>query len=196
MSESMLKELRDDEIYPPNFSAGGINAYCLNDCEVIGHQTGYCICVNKIMAYERNGTLNGLSCENEIGNGTCKAIKMRNEELAAGRAIYFVHREKFRAFMDQKAGQVALRPEKPSRRFDNPKPAVPVIEAAISQPLRESKKSADEDGYAAAINRAMQEQKPEPKPEPKPAPAPETKPTPKAGMTLLELARARMGKAA
>lgn len=92
-------EFVDEEVYPPTFSAGGINAYYLNGCDTAGHRPGYAICLNKIAAYERTGKLDDYcGCGTPIGNKTCIALKMRQEELTAGKAIYFIHREKLQAF--------------------------------------------------------------------------------------------------
>lgn len=93
----MTEQFKDDEIYPINLSAGGINAYYVSDCESAGHRPSYCICLNKIGAYER-GALKDSDCITPIQNKICVALKMRKEEELAGKAIYFIHRDKLQAF--------------------------------------------------------------------------------------------------
>jgi hypothetical protein len=98
----MSEQFVDEMVYPPKMSEGGINAYYLDDCAVVGHRPNYAVCLNKVNALKRDGTLRGSECETAIRHKTCKALALRKEELKAGRAIYFVHRDKLRAFNEER----------------------------------------------------------------------------------------------
>lgn len=201
----------DDEVYPVEKSAGGSNAYCMKACVVVGYQPAYCICVNKIQAMQRDDTLRGLEeCESAIRHGACPAVAMREEELKAGKAIYYINRVKLQKFNDAQADMEAdllRRKMGIERKAGKHIASVPSV-ATFKTPPKPASASLppEENGYAAAINAAMRdlEKKPDPAPVPTPAPIrvepkPEPKPAAKAaqpqlkaGMSLVELARARL----
>lgn len=178
-------------VYPPEQSMGGINSYNFS-CKPIGYSPGYCVCLHKIAAYERDGELNSYpECGKAIRNQDCPALKLRAEERAAGHAIYFIDRNLLREEMDKHfaATTPSFRPTK--------------AEASKAVPIKVSaaKKVADHlttmptpeiDGYAAAINAAIsalpaEEEKEEPKvivPSPSVAKAP----------SLVDMVRMQMGK--
>jgi len=203
-----MAEFHDDEVYPPSASAGGINAYYLSDCEVVGHRPSYCVCLNKIKAYERDRTLRGLQCENEIRDKVCPAIKLREKEREAGVALFFVNRLKLQAFNDEQAkvarDQFAV--SKASGRKMSSLDSVKIPKSELPPPPKPPKKEEhfldQQAGYAAAINNAMRElEKPAPVAKPEPAeqsvikPAVQQAPTtvaPKSGMSLLEMARMQL----
>ena len=185
-------EFKDDEVYPVEFSAGGINAYAI-PCGIMSFRPGYCVCVNKLDAYQRGRRDFLPECVTAIGNGTCDAIALRKEEVAAGKAIYFVHREKLKAFQEKRdygmsGRQSALEslkkklfgsmttatsePAKSSLSVKSPvsKPTIPAI---------------DTGGYAEAINSAITEKKPH---------QPEIKVEAKPGESLLEMAKRLMAQ--
>ena len=187
-------EFHDSEVYPVTASAGGSNAYCMGGCDIVGYQPGYCICVNKIQAYERDGTLRGLDdCENAIKSRTCPAVPMREKELAAGHALYYVNRKKLQAFNEEVAAEearllremLATSDKGASKHRVNkqatahlgarseiptiPRPSVPKTVVENKRALTET---VDTTSYADAINSALKE-------EPKPAPVVVEKPKPK-----------------
>lgn len=204
----MTAEFHDDEVYSPSASAGGINAYYLSDCDVVGHRPSYCVCLNKIKAYERDRTLRGLQCENEIRDKVCPAIKLREKEREAGVALFFVNRVKLQAFNDEQAkitrDKLAL--SKATARKMPSLDTVKIPKSELPPPPKPPKKEEhflDQQGsYAAAINNAMRElEKPAPVAKPEPAAQPTPKPTvqqapttvaPKSGMSLLEMARMQL----
>jgi hypothetical protein len=102
----MSEQFVDEMVYPPKMSEGGINAYYLDDCAVVGHRPNYAVCLNKANALKRDGTLHGSECEMAIRHKTCKALALRKEELEAGRAIYFVHRDKLQEFNEGRDAKV------------------------------------------------------------------------------------------
>lgn len=205
-----MAEFHDDEVYPPSASAGGINAYYLEDCEVVGHRPSYCVCLNKIKAYERDRTLRGLQCESEIRDKTCPALKLRDKERDAGVALFFINRVKLQAFNDE---QVKITRDKLVLSKVSPKKSslgsvfIPKNEMPPAPPPLPPKKKEEhfldqQGGYAAAINNAMKElEKPAPVAKPEPAVQPALKPAvqqapttvaPKSGMSLLEMARMQL----
>ena len=102
----------DDEVYPPEASAGGINAYYIDSCESVGHRPSYGVCLNKIACFEREGKLPpGMLCETEISIGKCPAIRMRQDEREAGRALFYVNRNKLKEFTERREKEEADRLE-------------------------------------------------------------------------------------
>lgn len=189
--------------YPPQQSAAGTNT-CTVQCSVVGWRPGYAVCVNKIMAYERDRGLKSYpDCERGIRNKECPALEMRAEEHCAGKALYYVDRALLREEMDKRLDelQASMSPSRPRT-----KPVSAFAAAATSKPAAppkfvEPKKSSAipdtvEDGYAAAINAAIQQASTAPAESPKPEPkvaAPSPSPV-KKGLSLLEMARMQMGK--
>lgn len=203
-----MAEFHDDEVYPPSASAGGINAYYLSDCEVVGHRPSYCVCLNKIKAYERDRTLRGLQCENEIRDKVCPAIKLREKEREAGVALFFVNRLKLQAFNDEQAKitRDKFAVSKAADRKMSSLDSVKIPKSELPPPPKSPKKEEhfldQQTGYAAAINNAMRElEKPASVAKHEPAGQPVTKPAvqqapttvaPKSGMSLLEMARMQL----
>jgi hypothetical protein len=194
MFDAIEAAVRDRQpTYPPEQSAAGINTFTVKGCKVVGHTPGYCVCLNKIKAYERDKALTSYpECERAISSKVCPALDMRREEQAAGKALYFIDRTLLREEMDKTfaASSASFRPSKavpvtPSK----PTPAAPKPKADTS-PMS----APEEDGYAAAINAAIKEaatQPAEPIPEPKvvsPSPSPV-----KQGLSMVERTRLQMG---
>ena len=187
--------------YPPEQSMGGINTYTVS-CRVVGYTPGYCVCLHKIAAFERDGELKSYAeCDKGIRSGDCPALGLRAEERKAGKALYFVDRNLLREemdkyFADQNASFRPARatPVKPSIPLDsgivkkNTQPAKPAPSATV-------KSSIEDDGYAAAINAAIRETQAAQKPEESmpQAPVQSVEPSTK-GMSLLELARLHLNK--
>ena len=190
-------EFHDVEEYPVEFSAGGINAYAI-PCEIMSFRPGYCVCVNKLDAYKRGRRDFLPECVTAIGNGTCDAIAMRNEEIKAGKAIYFVHREKLLAFQNkteyQGSGRYSALESLKKKLFGSMTTAVsepaqsslsvksPVSKSAVS---KSAMPAIDTGGYADAINSALTEKTPL---------QPEVKVEAKPGESLLEMARRLMSQ--
>jgi hypothetical protein len=201
----MSEQFVDEMVYPPKMSEGGINAYYLDDCAVVGHRPNYAVCLNKANALKRDGTLHGSECETAIRCKTCKALALRKEELEAGRAIYFVHRDKLQEFNEGRDAKV--RPvvsERSKRRAPNIAKSAPApkkeehfldvkagdyadalnasLQAnAVSSELERSSQKPVEEKPVASITVSAQQSKPEV----------ENVPV-KAGMSMVEIARMRL----
>lgn len=75
---------------PPSASMSGKNTVYIH-CDHIGRRSSYGVCLFTIKAFEE-GRLSDLSeCASCIQNG-CSAMKMRSQELEAGRALFFKER--------------------------------------------------------------------------------------------------------
>lgn len=144
--------------YPPEQSMSGINSYNFG-CRVAGYSPGYCVCLNKIAAYERDGDLTSYpDCGKGIRNGDCPALAMRTEERTAGQAIYFIDRALLREEMNKQFAENApsFRTTK-SITTTKPTRAAPTTLKGTTDGIYPSKTSVfePEDGYAAAINAAI-----------------------------------------
>lgn len=194
--------------YPPEQSAGGGNTYALS-CRVVGWSPGYCVCLHKINAYERDGHLKSYpECDKGIGSKACLALELRAQERAAGKALFYVDRTLLREEMDKHFAETSppLRPVTTKKSAPLPTGITPRAEKPAPAPVAAPKKEVDafdDGGYAAAINAAIKEAQTAPavaapapapqKSEPKVvAPPPSTE---KKGMSLLDIARIQAGKA-
>lgn len=176
--------------YPPEQSMGGVNAYNFA-CKPIGYSPGYCVCLHKIAAYERDeGKLPSYpECEKAIRNNDCPALKMRAEERAAGKALYFLDRALLREEMDKHFAVSIPKHRADPKPFAGGRPAPKKTEPKVETPTI----GLPDDGYAAAINAAIAESATEPpKQEPTPT-APSASDQPKRP-SMIELARMQMGK--
>lgn len=184
--------------YPPDQSMAGSNT-CVVACKPAGYTPGYCVCLHKIAAYERDKAIPSAPiCEKEIRDKTCPAMDMQAQEQKAGKALFYVDRQLVREEMDRYYAE--LEAKNPYRRTaTTPKKSlwegttVPKTESKpIVAPVKKQEQPAfeQEDGYAAAINAAIKDAatRPEPKVE-DPSPS-----SVKKGMSLLDIARAQMGK--
>lgn len=158
--------------YPPEKSMGGTNAYSVH-CEIVGWRPGYCICLHKIAAVERDGSVPGFeSCEKAILNKTCPSLAMREEERKAGKALHYVDRDLLQAEMQRryKVQLSALQPARPAPkpRFNQapltstkPAPAPAPATAKISSVAKpEIDLMSGTGDYADAINAAIKESTP------------------------------------
>ena len=192
--DTIEQAVRDRQpTYPPERSAGGVNTFTVKGCKAVGYTPGYCVCLNKLMAFERDkGLASYPECDKAIRDKSCIAISMRQEEQTAGKALYFVDRALLREEMDKQFGQAtaSFRPTKAipaaapttAPKKVEPKPAAKSDDRLMAMPT---------DGYAAAINAAIQEAAQQPKPAPKAdVPPPSNKP-----MSLLDIARQQVGTA-
>lgn len=198
-------------VYPPEQSGHGNNTYTVKGCAAIGYTPGYCVCLCKIKAFERDGALaHHTECEKAISGRTCRALAMRQEEQAAGKALFYVDRGLLREEMDKAFAAPVARfaPSKPTstarHKFGTlvaTKPGAEYEESgeSVRQVVKPAKPAVEpsfmpEDGYAAAINAAIKEAaQPAPAPIPKPkvvspSPSPVSK-----GLSMIEKARLQMG---
>lgn len=162
-----MNEFKDDTVYPVEASTGGNNAHCVR-CSA-GYSGSYCVCLHKIAAIGRGMPTSNPDCDVAIKNRTCEAIHMREQEISAGHAIYFVDRNKQRAFYEELAKRQA--PPAAKKFGDNitkpsfaktPSNYVPrefVDDRQAPKPtVRPVAKPAESNnGYADAINAAMAE---------------------------------------
>jgi hypothetical protein len=196
MFDTIEAAVRDRQpTYPPEHSAGGVNSYTVKGCKVVGHTPGYCVCLNKIKAFERDRALTSYpECERAISGKVCPALTMRAEEQAAGKALYFIDRALLREEMDKAFAGVSARfaPTKTVSPASKPNPA---SKPTVTPPAKSDHRlmvPAETDGYAAAINAAIKEAaQPTPTPEPKvasPSPSPVN-----SGLSMIEKARLQMG---
>jgi len=185
--------------YPPEQSMGGINTHTVA-CRVAGYSPGYCVCLHKIAAYERDSEIKSApQCEQAIRNKECPALVMRAEERAAGKALYFVDRALLREEMDK-----FFATQNTQFRVTRPTPAKPATVSTgeikkNNQPVKPAitstvKSNTEEDGYAAAINAAIREANVAPPEQPKPEAPAKSAPPSNQGMTLLEKALLHLNK--
>jgi len=196
MFDAIETIIRDRQpIYPPEQSAGGTNTFTVKGCKAVGHTPGYCVCLNKIKAFERDKALTSYAeCERAISSRACPAIAMREEERTAGKALYYIDRALLREEMD-KAFAEANASFRPTKTTPAPKPEPTRTTAKKVSDHLTTMPTPEIDGYAAAINAAIKEaaQQPAsaPTPEPKvasPSPSPVT-----SGLSMIERTRLQMG---
>lgn len=188
--------------YPPEQSMSGSNTHTLS-CRVVGWSPGYCVCLNKIAAYERDKALKVYpECEKGISGKTCPALELRAQERTAGKALFFVDRNLLREEMDRHFAETSppLRPTT-AKKSTLPSGVAPrATPASVPAPaVKKQVEQFEDGGYAAAINAAIEQATTAApavapiKSEPKvvsPSPSPEKK-----GLSLLEMARLQVGKA-
>lgn len=135
--------------FPITASAGGDNAYYLSYCDAASHRPGYAVCLGKMkinaedpaQAERRFG-----ECARFMARGNCKAMSMREEELGAGKAIYFISRTAMIKEDEERAAALAT----PKTKWGTPKRVSPAQAAKMSPvPVLDS------GGYADAINAAL-----------------------------------------
>lgn len=191
-----IEKFEDIEVYPVGASALGINAHYILGCKEVGRNAPYASCLKHIKDRSM-GRLDAqyADCSAAIGRKDCPALKMQKEEQLENKAIYFVNRKKLQAFnqyRDEMAAQQIQYPES-RRKANKSKPVEQEIEQA-----KASTPFVAEDSYAAAINRAIQDEerkvieaqsvlKAELPSPPKVAMAS----VGKSGMSLIEMARAK-----
>lgn len=191
------EQFRDSEIYPAEASEQGCNAFYLDNCEHVGHRPAYAACLKKVVERKDGRLATQYSeCSAAIGRKECHAAKMRKEELAEGRAIYFINRNKLRSFqqyqteMEQQrwASMVTNTPAKVDMSKVRPKGG-PISRPAPAPAAPTHFLDVSTGSYADAINAAMKPAEPAAKPAEQTS-APVVPVT--AGMSLLEMARLQM----
>lgn len=157
------------EIIAASESANGKRNAYHTDCSCVGHRRPYAACLSLIdrRAHGRLDTMYS-DCSGHIGQKRCPALSMRKQELAEGKAIFFVERKNSELTVVQQA-----------------RSTVAQVVRAVKEVVRKPEKKSDEvqimgTDYAAAINAAIADTKPTPTKS-----APEIKP----GESLLEAAK-------
>lgn len=141
------QECLDKEI-PIKLSMAGYNAY-YHHCELYHGRSSYAVCQHTIDAVlEQRVTLRS-ECQNAIESGLCPAMKMRKEEAAAGRALFFTDRR-------ERMAELNARLKEPSTviRYGKPKVAPEALKTVAADEKAQEK-----------FRLMTQRVKPEPKPE-------------------------------
>ena len=178
-----------DASIPLEASSDGRRNAFYTRCAVVGHSRPYAMCLH-LCSERKEGRLESVysECSAAIGKRECPAIGMRKEEQSAGHAIYFVERSKIQLPSDNPE-QWARIVKSPPAVIDmgsvRPKSA-PIAKPAPVPLKRSVIDKIDDAGYAKAITRAIAKEMP------KVALPPKVEP--KAGESLLEMARRMMGK--
>lgn len=96
MKNIQTYQVEDKASYPVEASLQGTNSYYLEYCNMGGHRPAYAACLNRINAVKSGASLgmNCTECSSAISIRSCPAIALREEELEAGRALYYVNRAK------------------------------------------------------------------------------------------------------
>lgn len=196
-----LFDFKDDEIYPPEKSMGGTNMKVIR-CEYLEAASNYAVCLHRINAREKGSapeSVIGERCVRAIDNKSCPALAMKKEEAEAGRALYYVNRAKYleqqTAFFNEKgwaAKVVTSKDYRPTKAklsaFPPARQSAPEQPSASTQTSqkrhaekREVEPASDAPSFADAINIALGEIEPN-----------KSSPDIKPGMSLIEIARARM----
>ncbi len=76
---------------PIQLSMAGYNAY-YHHCNVYQGRSSYAVCQHTIDAVSEGRVQLRSECQNAVLNGTCPAIKMREQEREAGKALFFIDR--------------------------------------------------------------------------------------------------------
>jgi hypothetical protein len=203
----------------PLYSGLGNNAYYLDDCKIVEHRPSYAACLAKYRDHliKKEGSHGSQPCRAAMKAGTCKAMDMHMEEELAGRAMFFIDRNRL---SDESLRHSAAMPS-PSfvrpgsvkkvegeKTYRSPPPDVvarrPMATGGLvsSADMKFGESSGD---YADAINMAMREAmvKPEPvvvapiaPPAPKPIAVTTVANVAKAGMSMVEIARAALASKA
>lgn len=85
--------MSEEITYPVESSLRGDNTEYVK-CEFRARQQNYAICLNTLKAFNEGRRKEGDVCCSEIKKKICPALKMREEELAAGHTLYYTPRVK------------------------------------------------------------------------------------------------------
>lgn len=172
---SRIAVFHDSEVYPVEHSADGkLNAYYQDFCNCAGYRPNYSSCLDRIER-RKSGRLEVTSeaaCSEAIVRKACPAVGMRDREIKAGQAIFFVNRAKMNAYYRghlEKSGMKFGKPEKPkfnykqsqsySTRTDGKEVLQKDMATLIGQESQLQKTatpSKTESGFAKAINDEIQ----------------------------------------
>lgn len=89
----MTEEVKPNLIYPVEMSQSGRNSY-YQFCEHRQQQVSYAVCLHTIKANNENRLRKDdfTECQRALCHGTCPAHALRQEELEANHALYYVPR--------------------------------------------------------------------------------------------------------
>lgn len=144
----------DNENYPVEASATGKNAY-MHACDIVQQRVPFAACCIRIQDRKAGRLSKELAtCSAAIGKRECPAMAMRQRELDAGKAIYFIDRQK-------QSGWTPL-PPRVQEATSAPKAKRPAgggtYTDAINQALvQEASKRAEESKRAVTTIRALPE---------------------------------------
>jgi hypothetical protein len=194
--------------YSLDKSESGTNAFYFDDCTIVGRTAAYCVCMKRLSESKR-GEISEMnsSCGDAINHNTCKAARMRREEVAAGHALYYVSRARINAKYETR--QLELHEKIASLSNKKSSFNMPVARTVPKVEVETQDSALNIGGdYADAINIAMKETAPaelkkvlikpeEPKPKSTMSIEKMTVLSPqKSGMSLIEMARARLAATA
>lgn len=185
MAKRLFETFVDDAIYLPALSADGRQNAYYHRCEEVMHNAPYASCLDKI-EQRKEGRLSSIYsvCSVAISKKHCPALEMRQQELLQGRAIFFLNREKMRAFYTDAQDALELPVQKQDirhkpKRAERERPQEPVSSptpAPTATPIE------PENLYAAALNNALANSN---------QPTITKSPVSTGRMSLLEIARAK-----
>jgi Uri superfamily endonuclease len=169
-------EIVPQEDRPIEDSANGKTNAFSHYCGSVMHSKNYAVCLH-LIEERKQGRLNPqyADCSATIGKKVCPALAMRKEEIAAGKALYFVERIKNlgESFMDT-VGELFT------------KIATPLVKETKSPVTKIDDNQPSMGGYSDAINNAIK----------KGVPTTPIKPAvvvaPVQGETLMEMAKRMM----
>ncbi|MEO9497662.1 MAG: hypothetical protein ABJG42_24525 [Vibrio splendidus] len=84
--------MTEESQYPPEKSEGVNNTHIIY-CDSLNRRSHYCICLNFLRAVDEKRITGFEDCQTALRNGTCNAVKPRNEEREAGKALYYTPRK-------------------------------------------------------------------------------------------------------
>lgn len=152
----------DHDEYTVDDSASGNNAYYVA-CSVVGQHAAYAACLSRLtQRKEGRLSVSYAACSSAIGKKDCPAIEMRKQELAAGKAMFFINRIKLTAYSNERdavATQELANRMQPHVPADyRPKRSLPPVATTQHSPapIQPAAAPATND-YAAAINVAVQQ---------------------------------------
>lgn len=90
----MVHEANEQGSYPVEASMSGKNAY-YHFCHIRSAKQNYAVCLHILNATEEQRVKRDdfVDCQRACLRGDCEAKRMREEEIAAGRALYYTPRE-------------------------------------------------------------------------------------------------------
>ena len=96
--DDIYKVDENGNAYSLEKSFSGSNAFYIQDCATAGNTAAYCACLKKGMDHQ-NGRLATMysQCGDAIDRNSCKAARMRREEVAAGHALFYISRARINA---------------------------------------------------------------------------------------------------
>lgn len=153
----------DDEVYPAGASALGINAYHIHACPVLGQSQPYCACLKRLDKFEAGEAFamgdseTYRDCKRAWGGPACTAFTMRTEEHKAGKALYFINRQKLNEYNGLIATDRQTARQMLAESVSRPAPT-PTQPVKVNAPPARPEKVAPllQADYASAINAELQ----------------------------------------